>query len=108
MDANTVEEATGLLYASKVRVTREDRAESPVAHMCRHDAHVAWRLGMAKAMVDLEAEWSGTMVLVAQPAEETLLGAKAMVDGGLWMNYGLPKPNFSSACTLLPALSVSW
>ena len=49
MDANAVEEMTGLPYASEVRVKREDGGEVPVAHMCGHDAHVAWMLGVAKA-----------------------------------------------------------
>jgi hippurate hydrolase len=70
MDANAVEEATGLPYASKVRVKREDGSESPVAHTCGHDAHVTWMLGMAKAMVGLRDRWSGTLILIAQPAEE--------------------------------------
>lgn len=94
MDANAVEEATGLPYASKVRVQREDGSESPVAHMCGHDAHVTWMLGMAKAMVALKKEWSGTLILVAQPAEELIEGAQAMVNDGLWTKYGLPKPDY--------------
>lgn len=94
MDANAVEEATGLPYASKVRVTREDGSESPVAHMCGHDAHVTWMLGMAKAMASLKNEWRGTLVLVGQPAEEPVTGAQAMLDDGLWSDYGVPKPDF--------------
>lgn len=94
MDANAVEEATGLPYASKVRVKREDGSESPVAHMCGHDAHVTWMLGMAKTMVALKDQWSGTIMLVGQPAEEPIQGAQAMVDDGLWKSHGLPKPDF--------------
>lgn len=94
MDANAVAEATGLPYASKVRVKRDDGSESPVAHMCGHDAHVTWMLGMAKAIVAMKGEWSGTMILIGQPAEEPILGAKAMVDDGLWTKYGLPKPDY--------------
>lgn len=94
MDANAVEEATGLPYASKVRVNRDDGTESPVAHMCGHDAHVVWMLGMAKAMVALKDTWKGTMVLVGQPAEERILGARAMVADGLWTKHGLAKPDF--------------
>jgi len=102
MDANAVEEATGLPYASKVRVRREDGSESPVGHMCGHDAHVTWMLGMARAMVALEDEWSGTLILVAQPAEELILGAQAMVDDGLWTTRGLPKPDFFIALHTAP------
>lgn len=94
MDANAVEEATGLDYASRVRVKRQDGSESPVAHMCGHDAHVTWMLGMAKAMVALKKEWSGTLILVGQPAEEPITGAQAMVDDGLWTRAGLSKPDY--------------
>jgi hippurate hydrolase len=94
MDANAVEEATGLPYASKVRVRREDGSESPVAHMCGHDVHVTWMIGMAKAMVALKDQWQGTLVLVGQPAEEMILGAQAMVNDGLWTDRSLPKPDY--------------
>lgn len=102
MDANAVEEASGLPYASKVRVRREDGSESPVGHMCGHDAHVTWMLGMAKAMVALKDHWSGTLILVGQPAEEMILGAQAMVDDGLWTSRGLPKPDFYIALHTAP------
>ncbi|MDX8529539.1 amidohydrolase [Mesorhizobium sp. VK25A] len=94
MDANAVEEATGLPYASKVRVLRDDGTEVPVAHMCGHDAHVTWMLGMAKTMVAMKDAWSGTMVLVGQPAEEPITGAQAMIDAGMYDKYGVPKPDF--------------
>lgn len=94
MDANAVQEATGLPYASKVRVKRDDGVEVPVAHTCGHDAHVTWMLGMAKAMVALKADWAGTMVLVGQPAEELIRGAQAMVDAGLYTTYSAPRPDY--------------
>lgn len=94
MDANAVEEATGLPYASKVRVKREDGAEVPVAHLCGHDAHVTWMLGMAKAMVAAKADWHGTLVLVGQPAEELIQGAAAMVRDGLYTKHGVPQPDY--------------
>ncbi len=93
MDANAVEEATGLPYASKVRVQRADGEEVPVAHLCGHDAHVTWLLGIAKAMVSLRSEWEGTLVLVGQPAEEPILGASAMVADGMY-EKGTPKPDY--------------
>lgn len=94
MDANAVEEATGLPYASKVRVKREDGTETAVAHMCGHDAHVTWMLGMAKAMTAMKDTWSGTLILVGQPAEEPITGAQAMVDDGLYKKHGVPKPDY--------------
>ncbi|WP_143965813.1 amidohydrolase [Gordonia zhaorongruii] len=91
MDANAVQEETGLDYASDVRVTRDDGTEVPVAHMCGHDAHVTWLIGMANVLVALKDRWSGTVVLIGQPAEEPITGAKAMVDDGLY-NF-IPAPD---------------
>ncbi|MDI1247088.1 MAG: amidohydrolase [Rhodoferax sp.] len=94
MDANAVAETTGLPYASKVKVKQASGAEVPVAHLCGHDAHVTWLLSIAKNMAQLKAEWAGTLVLVAQPAEELIQGAKAMVDDGLYTKLGVPKPDY--------------
>jgi hippurate hydrolase len=102
MDANAVEEATGLPYASKVRVKRQDGTEVPVAHLCGHDAHVTWMLGMAKALVAMKSEWKGTLVLIGQPAEEPILGAQAMVDDGLWTKHNLPKPDYFTGIHTAP------
>lgn len=90
MDALAVEEATGLDYASTVRVRREDGSETPVAHMCGHDAHVTWMLGMAKVLAQTTDAWSGTAVLVGQPAAELIAGAQAMVEDGLYDVVGRP------------------
>lgn len=100
MDANAVEEETGFDYASKVRVKRLDGLEVPVAHMCGHDAHVTWMLGMARVMANLRNKWSGTLVLVGQPAEEPITGAKAMVDDGLYKIA--PKPDYFLALHTAP------
>lgn len=84
MDANGVEEATGLDYASTVVQTLPDGSQSPAAHMCGHDAHVTWLIGMATVLVELRDRWSGTAILIGQPAEEPIMGAKAMVTDGLY------------------------
>lgn len=78
MDCNAVEETTGLPYASKKRVKNLDGIDVPVGHMCGHDAHTTWLIGIAKVMASLKKEWAGTLVLVAQPAEEPGGGADAM------------------------------
>lgn len=94
MDANALEEKTGLPYASKVRVTNLNDRETFVAHMCGHDAHTTWLISLAKTMSELRDEWSGTLVLVAQPAEEPIEGAKAMIEDGLYTRHGVPEPDY--------------
>jgi amidohydrolase len=94
MDANAVREETGLPYASTQRVTNLDGVETYVAHMCGHDAHTTWLIGLAKTMAELKDKWSGTLVLLAQPAEEPIEGAKAMIDDGLYTTYGVPRPDY--------------
>ncbi|GAA2384312.1 amidohydrolase [Gordonia cholesterolivorans] len=101
MDALAVQEETGVEYASEKRVTREDGTEVPVAHVCGHDAHVTWMLGMAHALIELKDRWSGTLVLIGQPAEEPITGAKAMVDDGLY-NF-IPKPDVFIGMHTAPA-----
>ena len=103
MDANAVEETTGLPYASKVHVKLPDGSESPVAHMCGHDAHTTWLLSLAKNMVKFKDQWSGTLVLVAQPAEELIEGASAMVKDGLYTKYKVPKPQYLLGLHTAPA-----
>lgn len=102
MDANAVEEATGLPYASEVRVINLDGIETPVAHMCGHDAHTTWLIALARAMVELKDSWKGTLVLVAQPAEEPIEGAGAMVSEGLYTKYDVPEPDYFLAFHTAP------
>lgn len=75
MDALPMTEATGLDYAS---------SNPARGHMCGHDAHVTWMLGMAKVLAQTTDRWSGTAVLVGQPAEELIAGAAAMIEDGLY------------------------
>ena len=94
MDGLPVRETTGLPYASNKRVTQEDGTDTYVMHACGHDSHTVWMLGLAKAMVALKADWKGTLILVGQPAEEGVAGARAMVDDGLYTRQGVPVPDF--------------
>lgn len=93
MDCNSVKEITGLPYASTKTMKKEDGTEVPVMHACGHDAHITWLLGVAKIMTQLKSQWKGTLVVLAQPAEELLAGAKAMVDDKMY-EKGVPVPDY--------------
>ncbi|UBF30275.1 amidohydrolase (plasmid) [Kovacikia minuta CCNUW1] len=94
MDGLPVQEMTGLPYASTKRATLPDGTETFVMHACGHDSHVAWMLGLAKAMVALKSDWKGTLILVGQPAEEGVAGARAMVEDGLYTRHNVPIPDY--------------
>lgn len=91
MDALPVKEDTGLPYASTVTAADENGKVVPVAHACGHDLHTSCLLGAADVLAADRASWSGTLVLVFQPAEELGAGAQAMVDDGLYER--VPKPD---------------
>ncbi|WP_448638561.1 amidohydrolase [Geodermatophilus sp. URMC 63] len=83
MDALPVREATGLPYASRITAPDADGDEVPVMHACAHDAHVACLAGAAQLLAEGRRHWSGTLVALFQPAEETGDGARGMVEAGL-------------------------
>ena len=93
MDALPVEEQTGLPYASKVVAKNDEGKDVHVMHACGHDAHVAAFIGTARALGKLKDQWHGTIVFVAQPAEEIGTGARALLKDGLYDRFG--KPNFA-------------
>lgn len=95
MDALPVKEATGLPYASKVEVKAPDGSAIPVMHACGHDIHMSVWVGVARRMAAMKSEWKGTLVLIAQPAEERVMGAQAMLRDGLYARF--PKPQFALA-----------
>jgi hippurate hydrolase len=91
MDALAVREDTDLNYKSTVVKADRNGLEYPVAHACGHDAHVTWLIGVAKQLASSKDDWSGTVILVGQPAEELIEGAVAMVEDGLYDR--VPKPD---------------
>jgi amidohydrolase len=93
MDALPVEEETGLPYASKVVAKNEEGKDVHVMHACGHDVHIAAFIGTARALGKLKDQWHGTIVFVAQPAEEIGTGARALLKDGLYDRFG--KPNFA-------------
>src|SRR5262252_9648773 len=104
LDALPVEEKTGLPYASKVHGKDDGGKEVPVMHACGHDLHMASLLGTAEIMARSKNTWHGTLMLIGQPAEETISGAKWMLDDGFLRRF--PKPDAAVALhvhNLLPA-----
>jgi amidohydrolase len=95
MDALPVEEKTGLPYASTVRTKNDAGQDVPVMHACGHDIHVTALLGAAKALAARKDRWKGTLLLVGQPAEEMIDGARALLADGLYTRF--PKPAFAIA-----------
>ncbi len=90
MDALPIVEETGVPYASHVKVHNTAGAEVGVMHACGHDVHTTVLLGTAKRLADAKSHWHGTLILVGQPSEETIDGAKAMLADGLYTRFGRP------------------
>jgi hippurate hydrolase len=101
MDALPVKEDTGLPYASEVTATDRDGNEVPVAHACGHDMHTACLAGVATLLAQATDAWSGTLMAVFQPAEESAEGAQAMIDDGLFDRF--PKPDVVLGQHVMPA-----
>ena len=95
LDALPVEEKTGLAYASKVKTKDDAGQDVPVMHACGHDLHMAAILGAAAIMAHSKDSWHGTLMLIGQPAEETIAGAKGMLDDGLLKRF--PRPDVAVA-----------
>jgi amidohydrolase len=95
LDALPVEEKTGLAYASKVRTKNDAGQDVPVMHACGHDLHMAAIAGTAAVMAHSKNSWHGTLLLIGQPAEETIGGAAGMIKDGLMTRF--PKPDVAVA-----------
>jgi len=93
LDALPVEEETDLPYASKVVAKNDEGKDVHVMHACGHDTHIAAFIGTARTLGKLKDQWHGTIIFVAQPAEEIGTGARALLNDGLYDRFG--KPNFA-------------
>jgi hippurate hydrolase len=109
LDALPIAEATGLPYASTATTKDDSGAIVPVMHACGHDLHMAALVATAEWMIENRAAWRGTLMLVAQPAEERIVGAEAMLKDGLYTRF--PKPAYALAVhdtETLPAGTVGY
>lgn len=95
MDGLPVKELSGLSYASTATQVDIDGIEKPVMHACGHDVHVASLVGSARQLAARRSEWSGTLVLIGQPAEERISGARGMMNDDLYGRF--PKPDYALA-----------
>ena len=109
MDALPLAETTGLPFASKARGKLPNGEDAPVMHACGHDTHMTSWIATARQMAAMKDRWSGTLVMVGQPAEEVGAGARAMLADGLYTRF--PKPNFAVAfhdSAALPAGTIGY
>jgi len=102
MDALPIEEKTGLPYASHVKSKNEKGEEVCVMHACGHDIHMTVWTGTANTLVGLKNQWKGTLIMIAQHAEERSGGASAMIDEGLFHKF--PVPDYALAFHINPGL----
>lgn len=102
MDGLPVVEQTGLPFASTRRGTSTAGVESGIMHACGHDTHMTAWIATARLMAARKSEWSGTLVMIGQPAEEMGLGALEMLKDGLYTRF--PKPDYTLAFHDTPEL----
>ncbi|TNE36211.1 MAG: amidohydrolase, partial [Alphaproteobacteria bacterium] len=102
MDALPVEEKTGLSNASQVKGLNQTGDPVSVMHACGHDMHMTVFVGTARRLAALKDQWSGTLVMIGQPAEERGAGAKAMLEDGLFKRF--PRPDYNLAFHVSPTL----
>ena len=102
LDALPVEEKTGAPFASTVRSKNAAGQDVGVMHACGHDLHMMSLLGTAQALARWKDRWSGTLMLIGQPSEETVEGARAMLSDGFYAQFG--KPDYAVALHNEPTL----
>ncbi|GHJ47288.1 peptidase [Catellatospora sp. TT07R-123] len=103
LDALPVAEQTGLPYASTATGRTPDGRDVPVMHACGHDLHLAAAAGAAATLTRRRDSWQGTLLVIGQPAEETLHGAAAMLADGLHERFGRPDAVLAQHAAVLPA-----
>jgi len=109
MDGLPMEEQTKLPFASRARGQTREGLDTLIAHSCGHDTHMAGWIGTARRLVAMKDRWRGTLVMIAQPGEETSEGAKAMLEDGLFTRF--PKPDYAIAfhdSATLPAGTIGY
>lgn len=92
MDALPIKEATGVPHASTVTMKNQDGETVPVMHACGHDVHMVSLLGAVELLAKSKDRWRGTLLIIMQPAEEGVTGARMMVKDGLFKRF--PKPDY--------------
>ena len=95
LDALPIQEQTGLSYASKKTQKDRDGKITHTMHACGHDIHMTAFIGTARRLTDNKDKWSGTLIMIGQPAEERSGGAKAMLKEGLFEKF--PRPDYNLA-----------
>src|SRR5580658_2555398 len=90
LDALPIVEETSVSYASHVKTKNAAGQEVGVMHACGHDVHVTTMIGTARALAASRQKWHGTVMLIGQPSEETVDGAKAMLADRLYERFGTP------------------
>ncbi|MCW8997517.1 MAG: amidohydrolase, partial [Kangiellaceae bacterium] len=95
LDALPIKEQTGLTYASKKTQKDRDGKVTHTMHACGHDIHMTAFVGTARRLIDNKDKWSGTLIMIGQPAEERSGGAKAMLKEGLFEKF--PRPDYNLA-----------
>lgn len=106
-DGLPIEEDTGADFASTARGTLADGTDVPVMHGCGHDTHITVALETARLLADHRDLWSGTVVFLFQPGEETSAGAAAMLEDGLWDKAPRPSAVFGQHVWPAPAGTIN-
>jgi hippurate hydrolase len=101
LDGLPMAEKSDLPYASRYTQI-VDGKETPTAHSCGHDMHMAWWVGAAQALLSQKDRWNGTLMFVGQPAEERVGGSKAMLADRLFERFGKPDVGFAAHVSNLP------